>query len=157
MKRFVSLVVVLCGALALAGCADDEAEEAKIRAEETKEKQVQEHTEDVINVASGGAGSQMMSSGGKVRASGTSREQIAKDWVNGVGQAYVHRYSRINGELPENIEGLLKDHPRHGPIAMEKDLKDPWGNQYQYKKTGVNKFELWTITPYGINVSSAED
>ena len=105
-----------------------------------------------------------LSMGGLTAIFGESKEQIAKNWVNGVGQTYIERYSIRHGELPEKLGDLLKEHPK-GPIAKEKDLKDPWkertGNpsgQYQYKKTGANKYELWTVTPAPDNVKiSSED
>ena len=88
-----------------------------------------------------------------------SKERIAANWVQGNGQALISRYVIRHGQLPEKIEDLLKDHPRHGAIAREKDLKDPWGNQYQYKRTGANKYELWTVTPApdNVKISSSED
>ena len=99
-----------------------------------------------------------LSMGGLSGIFGESKEQIAATWVEGNGQALISYYVIRHGQLPEKIEDLLKDHPRHGAIATEKDLKDPWGNRYQYKKTGANKYELWTVTPAPDNVKiSSED
>ena len=99
-----------------------------------------------------------LSMGGLSGIFGESKEQIAENWVNGVGQTYVERYTLRHGELPAKLEDLLKDDSKKEPIAKEKDLKDPWGKQYQYKKTGGSTYELWTVTPAPDNVKiSSED
>ena len=89
---------------------------------------------------------------------GETEEDVAKTWVDNTGNQYILLYKKRNGKLPEKLDDLLIEHPRHGAIAKKKDLLDPWKNQYQYKKTGSSTFELWTVTPAPDNVKiSSED
>jgi len=62
-------------------------------------------------------------------------------------------YSILFDKFPENLEDLLT--PPCGKALIESDdLKDPWGNTYQYDAKGKHQKnrarpDVWTVTPAG--------
>ena len=157
VKKFVSLFLVGCGAALLAGCGESEESVSKEDYDELAERVGK--LEDLLGVKP----SEPAPRAARVREPpsngifGESKETIARNWVSGIGKQYLTLYERRHGQLPEKLDDLFEDDSRHGPIALEKDLQDPWGNQYRYKRTGGRTYELWTVTRDYVKISSLDE
>jgi type II secretory pathway pseudopilin PulG len=64
-----------------------------------------------------------------------------------------------NGQFPESLQQLLQQDARGGPYLEDADaLKDPWGQNFQYDRSGPKnqgkKPDIWTTTPEGLQVGN---
>ena len=92
---------------------------------------------------------------------GEAKAQMAENWVNGTGKAYVEVYNMKHGTSPSSLNDLLvaKD-GQTSIVTKEKDITDPWGNLYQYQYPGRHNpdgFDLWTISPDGETIGNWDD
>ena len=55
------------------------------------------------------------------------------------------------GRLPDSLEDLTKQQNGNGPYLKPSELKDPWGNKFQYTRGGSHGrgFDLSTTSPDG--------
>ena len=83
--------------------------------------------------------------GGRV---GQSQIAAAKASVGAIGTA-IDLYETDNGKLPESLQNLINKggEPNwNGPyLRKAESLKDPWGNEFQYTKSG----DTYTVASAG--------
>ncbi len=60
----------------------------------------------------------------------------------------VDKYKRETGSLPLRLEDLTRKQkklPQYGPWVKKDDLKDPWGNEYNYSFSSTNRqYAIWS-------------
>lgn len=63
----------------------------------------------------------------------------AKQGISVIESA-ISRYEIDNGKLPDSLQDLVKPSGDMGTkyIRKEEGLKDPWGTEYQYTKSGYD-------------------
>jgi general secretion pathway protein G len=72
-------------------------------------------------------------------------------------QAYAVKH---NGSFPDSLRQLLeKDEQGNGPWLETVDaLKDPWGKEYQYDKSGQHnrslRPDIWAVAPDGTQIGN---
>jgi general secretion pathway protein G len=77
-----------------------------------------------------------------------------------IGQAVVAYMTSHGGQPPTSLEQLLQKDDLGGPYLKSRDdLKDPWGNVYQYNPsaqtdTGAAEPEVFTFAPDGTRISN---
>ena len=83
--------------------------------------------------------------GGRV---GQSQIAAAKASVGAIGTA-IDLYETDNGKLPESLQSLITKGAEpnwNGPyLRKAESLKDPWGNEFQYTKSG----DTYTVASAG--------
>ena len=83
---------------------------------------------------------------GKVNAA-----KIALDSLSGK----IETYALDNGSAPDRLEDLVRKPGNadnwNGPYAREKELQDPWNNDFQYRKPGSEgrDYDLYSFGPDG--------
>ena len=87
--------------------------------------------------------------GGRV---GQSQIAAAKASVGAIGTA-IDLYETDNGKLPESLQSLITKGAEpnwNGPyLRKAESLKDPWGNEFHYSKTGDNTYTVASAGPDG--------
>jgi general secretion pathway protein G len=56
----------------------------------------------------------------------------------------IKMYFADNKKLPPGLDALVQDDPKRGGRYLDSSSvpKDPWGNPYDYKQTGRDKFQI---------------
>jgi len=62
----------------------------------------------------------------------------------------VTQYYVFRGEYPERLEQLANPPQGMAPI-IERVPRDPWGNEYIYRRTTSSSFELRSMGPDGVS------
>lgn len=57
----------------------------------------------------------------------------------------VERYYVRHRKLPTQLEQLTEEDPRTGEPLMDKLPDDPWGNPYEFKLLGRNKYQIVSV------------
>ena len=94
--------------------------------------------------------------GGRV---GQSQIAAARASVGAIGTA-IDLYETDNGKLPDSLQSLINKGSEanwNGPyLRKAESLKDPWGNEFQYSKTGDNTYTVASAGPDG-SFGTADD
>lgn len=94
-----------------------------------------------------------------VGQTGKAKIAVAKIVIRNISVA-LDRYEMENGAFPSTEQGLksLMEKPTSAPVPrdwsgpyLKEDPKDPWGNQYQYRRPSQNNldYDLWSWGPDG--------
>lgn len=82
---------------------------------------------------------------------GKAQRNVAKQGVAAIESA-IDRYELDNGKLPDSLQNLMTKGNEinwDGPYLKKAEgLKDPWGNEYQYSKSG-NNYSVVSAGPDG--------
>jgi general secretion pathway protein G len=71
----------------------------------------------------------------------TSSEKTAEIQMSNFANA-INLFVAENKKLPQSLQQLTEEDPRSGEKWMDTIPKDPWGNDYEYKSTGKNRFQI---------------
>jgi hypothetical protein len=88
-------------------------------------------------------------------ASGQVKEAIARTKAKAIISKACEAYRRDHdNRWPDNLELLVTpDKDDKAYLVDIRDLRDPWGNQFQYDPSGPNNKgqqpDIWTTTPNG--------
>lgn len=73
-------------------------------------------------------------------------------------ESAIGEYEMEHFTLPDSLEDLTKVKDGAGPFLKPSELKDPWGQQFQYSKPGTHNrgYDVWTTSPDGQEFNSWE-
>jgi general secretion pathway protein G len=86
--------------------------------------------------------------------------RIAKMDMKGIGTALDMYRLDHNGKYPKELGELRKPRKPGADPYIDKDLKDPWDNEYQYKYPGSRnpmKYDLYSKGPDGVDHGGDKD
>lgn len=93
---------------------------------------------------------------------GTSKRQAAAAQI-GMIEAALDSYRLDNGSYPSRLDGLVENSENRpqwdGPYIKKGIPKDPWGNEYVYRRPGRhnNDYDLYSLGADGQEGGEGED
>jgi general secretion pathway protein G len=76
----------------------------------------------------------------------------AEAGIKGIETAVeAYRMQSDNVQLPDSLDDLTKSVDGKPALLKPSQLKDPWGQQFQYSKSSSHgyEFDVWTTSPEG--------
>ena len=73
---------------------------------------------------------------------------------------YIEAYRRHHSKVPDRLDDLLQEDDTNmgeAYVESEDDLKDAWGNDFQYEKLSSNKYDIISLGADGMEGGEHDD